>query len=250
MSQTAVQLYSLRYMEKPLPEILDMVGDTSLEGVEFANRISNAETDVENVVDSLARNNIEPVSAHVGLNELETNYQELTTLYNRLGCEKLVVPWLDPELFKSKQSVIEAADRISGVCNRLADDGFALHYHNHDQEFVSVGDTNGMDLLLSNVPELGFQIDIGWAKLGGVDPTDYLERYVNRISTVHFADVDVTDGVCTELGDGDIDIEAVLNVVNLLDGIEWYIYEHDEPVNPRESLNHGAKILDSFVSES
>ncbi|NGM67941.1 sugar phosphate isomerase/epimerase [Natronolimnobius sp. AArcel1] len=244
MARTAVQLYSLRDIDAPLPDILDLVGETPLEGVEFALRIREDETDVDAVLDALERNDLDVAAAHVGLEDLEERYDEMVDLYGRLGCETLVVPWLDPEHFESEEAVAAAADRLEAVKSALADDGFDLHYHNHDQEFVSLGEAAAMDELLARA-EIGFEIDLGWAQAGGVDPAEYVEEYADRISLAHFADADGETMECVELGAGDLDLEAVTEAVARAD-VEWYIYEHDNPENPRESLENGAETLESL----
>ena len=244
MVQTAVQLYSLRAIDEPLPDVLDLVGETPLDGVEFAHRVRGTETDVEAVVDALERNDLESAAAHVGLEDLEENYDEMTALYERLDCDTLVVPWLDPEHFESEEAVAAAAERLEAVANDLADDGFDLQYHNHDQEFVPLGDGTAMDELLART-EIGFEIDLGWAQAGGVDPVDVVDEYADRISHAHFADADGETMECVELGEGDLDLEAVVDAVERA-GVDWYVYEHDNPDDPRASLEHGAETLDSF----
>ena len=243
MVRTAIQLYSLRSIDEPLPAVLDLIGETSLDGVEFAHRVRNADTDA--VLDALDRNDLAPAAAHVGLDALEDDYEGATALYDRLGCDTLVVPWLDPEHFESAETVADAASRLGAVANDLADDGFDLQYHNHDQEFVPLGDGTAMDELLASVDDLGFEIDLGWARAAGADPTALVERYADRVSHAHFADADAETMTCVDLGEGDLDLDACLDAVRAAD-VEWYVYEHDDPDDPRASLRHGAETLDSF----
>lgn len=103
-----------------------------------------------------------------------------------------------------------------------------------------------MDELLERTDEaIGFELDLGWANVGGADPVDLLDQYGERISHVHFADADVASASPTELGEGDLDLEACAEAARSA-GVEWYIYEHDEPADPHESLAYGAETLDSF----
>ncbi|RKD98220.1 sugar phosphate isomerase/epimerase family protein [Halopiger aswanensis] len=245
MVRTAVQLYSLRDIDAPLPEVLDLVGETSFDGVEFATRIRDDETDLEAVIDALERNDLAVAAAHVGLDDLENDYEAVTELYDRLGCRTLVVPWLEPEQFASEASIADAAERLAAVADDLAADGFDLQYHNHDQEFVSLGTKTGLDELLGRAENVGFEIDLGWARAGGADPVTVVDRYADRISHAHFADADGETMTCVELGEGDLDLERTLEAVRRAD-VEWYIYEHDNPENPRESMAHGAEMLESF----
>lgn len=244
MAQTAIQLYTLREIDEPLPAVLKLVTETSLDGVEFAHRVANVDT--EKIVSTLDETDLDVAAAHIGLHALESDYEETTELYDELGCSDLIVPWLDPPNFESEEAVAEIADRLNNVADSLSKDGFTLHYHNHDQEFVDCGKHTAMDELLEQTDDsIGFELDLGWANAGGVDPVDFLKRHSDRISHVHFADADADSIEAVELGEGDLDLEACVNAARTAD-VEWYIYEHDEPADPHESLAHGAEMLESF----
>lgn len=242
MTRTAIQLYTLRDIDEPLPALLDRIGDTSFEGVEFAHRVGDA--DPGTVVDALARNDLAPAAAHVGLGALEESYDETTALYRTLGVETLIVPWLDPEHFESEAAVADAADRLNAVAADLAADGFALGYHNHDQEFATVDGRPALDELLARTDDcVGLELDLGWAAVGGVDPAAYLERHADRIEHVHFSDADAAAGDPVELGQGDLDLDACGDAAREGDA-DWFVYENDEPTDAAASLAHGAATLD------
>jgi sugar phosphate isomerase/epimerase len=244
MARTAIQLYTLREIDEPLPAVLREIAETPLEGIEFAHRVADADTKA--VVETLEETGLEVAAAHVDLDALETDYENTIARYGELGCRDLVVPWLDPPHFESEETVAKAAGRLNEVAARLSEDGFSLHYHNHDQEFINYGERTAMDELLEQTDEsVGFELDLGWANAGGADPIALLERYGDRISHVHFADADTESMACVELGEGDLDIETCVEAVRMA-GVEWYIYEYDEPADPVESLVHGAKTLASF----
>lgn len=244
MVRTAVQLYTLRGIDESLPDLLESVAETPLDGVEFAHRIADADTGA--VVETLAETDLAIAAAHVGLDRLESEYEETTALYGELDCPDLVVPWLAPSNFASEDAVTEVAQRLNGVAEALSEDGFHLHYHNHDQEFVDCGEHTAMDELLARTDDsIGFEMDLGWANAAGADPVDLFDRYGDRISHVHFADADTESMACVELGEGDLDLDACVEAAREA-GVEWYIYEHDEPTNPHESLLNGADTLDSL----
>ncbi|MFP8952455.1 sugar phosphate isomerase/epimerase family protein [Natrialbaceae archaeon A-arb3/5] len=243
MAQTAVQLYSLREMAQPLPTVLETVAETSFDGVEFAHRVRDS--DIEAVAAAIERTGLDVAGAHVGLDALEDDCEAVLTTYERLGCRRLVVPFLDETHFESSAAVDETARRLSELADTLADHGFSLHYHNHAHEFVDLGDRTAMTALLERTDEtLGFELDLGWASAAGVDPVALIERYGDRISLVHVADVDEATQSSVELGDGDLDLESCLAAARAAD-IDWYVYEHDEPTDPFASLEHGARTLET-----
>lgn len=242
MSQTAIQLYTLRKIDDPLPTVLEAVATTSFDGVEFAHRVRDA--DIKTVATTLERTGLSTASVHVGLEDLEESLEETVSRCDRLDCDTLVVPYLDETHFESTEAIESTAERLSAMATAVADRGFKLHYHNHDHEFVDCGDLTAIELLLDESdPSLGFELDLGWAVAGGVDPVALIERYGDRISHVHFADVDTETMSPVELGDGDVDLEACLSAARYAT-VEWYVYEHDEPTNARNSLEHGATVLE------
>ncbi|GAB7017429.1 sugar phosphate isomerase/epimerase family protein [Halostagnicola bangensis] len=242
MAQTAIQLYSLRELEEPLPDVLNEIDETSFDGVEFAHRIRDA--DGTEVARALERTGLTPASAHVDLESLEDDVSSTVKFYDRLGCDTFVVPYLDESHFESLEAVESTANRLSAVASDLSERGVDLHYHNHEHEFVTCGERTAMAELLKQTGDVvGFELDLGWANVGGVDPVAFLERYEERISLVHLADAETDSGSPTELGEGDLDLEGCLEAVERAN-VEWGIYEHDRPTDPRRSLSHGAETLD------
>jgi len=244
MARNSVQLYTLRDLDESVAATLDRVGNTGYDGVEFAHKVRDAPT--EDVVGALNRTDLDVAAAHVGLETLEEEYEATVEMYDRLCCETLVIPWLDPEHFETEQAVADAAGRVNDVADALESDGKSLAYHNHDQEFVSIGDTAAMDVFLDYTDtSVGFEIDLGWVTIGGSDPVDFVERYADRITHVHFADAVVASRASSELGEGDLDLDAAAAAVKRIDPL-WHIYEHDQPADPLASLTHGLDVLKSL----
>ena len=243
MARPAVQLYTLRAVETPLPDLLARIDDAGFEGVEYANRITEA--DIDSVVSALDETGLESAAAHVGINRLEDDIEEVIGFYRSLGCEHLVVPWLDPEAFATTEAVETTANRLQSVAEAVDDCGVDFSYHNHDHEFVTVDGETAFDRLadLTTRP-LGFEIDCGWAAAAGVDPVSVLDRLGDRVSLVHVSDAD-KDRSPAEVGEGVLDVPACADAVRE-HAIEWAVYEHDEPANAMESVAHGADVLGGF----
>lgn len=145
MARTAIQLYTLRGIDQPLPDVLRAVGETSFDAVEFAHQVGVA--DLKAVGEALEGTDLEVAAAHVGLDRLESEHEGTTAFYAELGCTDLVVPWLDPSNFETEEAVGAVAERLNRTA-ALDERGFRLHYHNHDREFVDRGDHTAMDELL------------------------------------------------------------------------------------------------------
>lgn len=243
MVRSAIQLYTLRRVEKPLVDLLTTIGEAGFEGVEYANRIGSS--DIESVNAALEKAGLESVAAHVDIEEIEDDPVNVVEYYHSIGCNRLVVPYLDGSHFESEDAIETTANRLTTLAETVSDHGASLHYHNHDHEFVDVNGQTGFERLADVTGDaLSFEIDLGWAAAAGVDPVSLLDRLGERVSLVHASDVDET-GSPTELGTGILDISACVAAVRD-HGIEWAIYEHDEPTDPMASVGRGAEILPRF----
>lgn len=146
MSREAIQLYTLRDLEEPLPEILERVAAAGFEGVEFANRLQ--ETDPELVATALDETGLEPIGAHVSLSELESNLETHITRCETVGCRTLVIPHLPISHFRTADNVVELAERLNTVGASLDERDFDLLYHNQDHDFLSLTDRTPISRLL------------------------------------------------------------------------------------------------------
>lgn len=241
MTRTAINLYSVRNLDEPTTAILDRVADAGYDGVQFSGGVGR---DVDAVRRTLADHGLDVTPPHVDVDDLETNLEETLARYDELGCDGVVVPWLPPEDFANEAAVSETVDRLTVLADRVRSAGFSFHYHNHNQEFQSVGTTTGFDRLFSET-DFHIELDVGWAAVGGRDPTVLIEMIGDRGPLIHLKDVDVESGTPVEIGTGDVDMQACADAARGV-GAEWLIYEHDHPEDPVESIEHGAEFLASL----
>jgi len=248
MARTAINLYSVRELDEPLPEILERVADAGYDGVQFSGGLGDA--DIEAVTEVLDRTGLETTGAHVDIAELEHELEETQALYQEtLGCDSAVVPYLSANHFASMRAVEHTAGRLTSLAHRLSDKGWKLHYHNHDHEFAELDDdTLAFDAFAAEASEIGLEVDVGWVQYAGYNPVDLINEYAERIDIVHLKDVaaDAPRDECfRELGEGDVDVQACADAARDANA-SWLVYEHDEPENPVESITHGADLLNSL----
>jgi sugar phosphate isomerase/epimerase len=241
MPPTAIQLWTLRNVDEPLPELLRRVGRTSFDGVELAGLDGH---DPAPIADALDDADLEIAGAHVGLDALQEGERADTIeTYDALGCSVLVVPYLDPKYFETIEGVQAVAADLDEAALDLADTDHTVCYHNHAHEFVDVDGRPAFDRLADVSSAVGFEIDTGWVKAAGQDPASVIERYADRIPLLHLTDHDVETGEHAEVGEGDVDNAAAVEAAGDLD---WLIYEHDEPTDPLQSLETGGEYLEQF----
>lgn len=237
---TALQLYSLRTVDEPLASLVETVGAMGYEGVEFAYRLPDA--DPEAVAETLERSGVAAAGAHVPIDQLD----ELGP-YRTLGCETLVVPYLDETNFESRAAVERTATRLTDAAERLVDRGIALGYHNHSHEFVRLEDGTAYEALAVATPTtVDLQLDVGHAALAGEDPVALLERYGDRIRQVHLKDYDLEREVSVALGEGDVDIAGCVDAALEAD-VEWGIVEFEDSDEPLDTAERSIEALGELL---
>lgn len=238
--QTGIQLYTLRELDASLPDQLSIVGETSLDGVEFAGVPSD-----DGLRDAVAATGLTVAGAHVQAEEIERDPGTVADACRALDAATVVVPYLDESHFIDRAAVTATAERLETLAGALDEHNCRLLYHNHDHEFVTPTDTDAttaFDLLVEGTDEsVGFELDLGWAEAAGRDPVDLLGQYGDRIPMVHLKDV-TADGEPTDLGDGVLDIPACVEAARDAD-VEWILFEHDQPEDPLESLATADAVL-------
>lgn len=235
MTQTAIQLYTLRTLDESVPELLDRVGETELDGVEFAGRCDAAPTAIR---EALERNGLVAAGAHVPLDALDDSLDETLETYGQIGCDTLIVPGVDPEYFASAGGVDDLADRLSDLAATLEVLGARLLYHNHAFEFADIEGTAGYDRLVEATDDLvEFELDVGLATFAGADPVDLLSRHGDRIPLVHMTDTDTgaPEPRHAEFGSGDVELSACARAARHA-GVDWLVYEHGGTADPEASL--------------
>lgn len=235
MSDSAIQLYTLRNVDLPFEDLLHKVAEAGFDGVEFANRVTAEDPD--HVVDVLETTGLEAAGAHVGIEALEDDQEETLDQYARLGCENLVVPWMGPEHFGSRDSVDVTVDRLESLGEALADSGFDLHYHNHDHEYTSLDGTTGFELFL-DTSTIGIELDCGLALAAGDDVAARLRSLGDRSRLVHLKDYDVEADESVPIGEGDLDLDGIAASIDENDS-DWVVYEY-EGDDPQDSLDMAA----------
>jgi sugar phosphate isomerase/epimerase len=156
------------------------------------------------------------------------------------------------------QRIAEHLNRLGSVCRR---DGLGLGYHNHHMEFARLEAARAYDVLvLSTDPELvQMELDVGWAKAGGVEPQDVLARYPGRFVSCHLKDFapdrplpeDLSGSPIPNMarmvapGDGAVDFVKVLAEMDR-QGIEHGFVECDLPQDGMEVARRGIRYLEGL----
>src|SRR5690606_26350236 len=103
----------------------------------------------------------------------------------------------------------------------------------------------GLELLLeASGPALAVELDLAWVARAGHDPAAFLGRFPGRVFAVHAKD-NAPDGQAQDeqgfaaVGQGVLDWKAILPAAADA-GVQWYIIEHDLPLDPATGVEAGA----------
>lgn len=103
---------------------------------------------------------------------------------------------------------------------------------------------------------IGFCFDTGHMMIGGTNPVKFAQEHADRIGHVHLKDVRkavaqrviddeityyaaVTEGLYTPLGQGDVDVKAILTALANAGYQGWYVLEQDNVVTEEPSTGAG-----------
>ncbi len=125
-------------------------------------------------------------------------------------------------------------------------EAFAIRtvFHHHCGGYVETPQEVARLMDLTDPSLLGLCLDMGHYAFGGGDPIEALRKYYDRIWHVHFKDFDpmigersvrynfdyfksVEAGVFCELGKGNVNFEAIVNILNEKGYEGWIVVEQD-----------------------
>lgn len=246
------QLYSCRNSAmKNLSAVLHSLAEFGYDGVELAGFCGHKP---EELREMMGREGLRAVSSHVPLAAWERDAEQVIREHRILGCEYLVIPYLDEEYRPGNPAFSDIICRLFEWGERTQEAGMQLLYHNHDFEFREVSGKNGLDFLMDSIPSkcLLPELDTCWIKYAGFDPGAYIQRYKGQCPVVHLKDYlssgkegEVPYGLLKEgtkeesqkiqkgfsfkpLGYGCQDIGKLVEASEE-SGAQWLVVEQDEP---------------------
>lgn len=256
----ALQLYSVRRdLDKDFEQVIKKVKEYGYDGVELASLHGK---EPEYVKKLLSDTGLTPISAHVPLDSMLKDPDGVFGTYAFIGCKYVAVPYLPEERRPKKPLFDKTLEQMEQLGKKAKEAGLQLLYHNHDFEFVKIGDRLGLDVIYETVPAglLQTQIDTCWVKVAGQDPAEYIRKYKGRAPVVHLKDFykQETDkdilmyeliGIKGKdhkpsdkkafgfmpLGFGQQDIPEILEASKEA-GASWVVVEQDEPQEGRTAL--------------
>lgn len=108
-----------------------------------------------------------------------------------VGAKYLVQPFMGQSAYRSLDTLKRYCDYFNMIGEKCKAKGLQFGYHNHDKEFSTQLEGQTMyDFMMTNTDpsKVTFEMDLYWARMGGVNPVDYFNKYPGRIQLWHIKD--------------------------------------------------------------
>ncbi len=224
----ALQLYTVRdATEKDLSGTFAELSAIGYRNVELAGHYGLSSSELKAKLEAA---DLKPISAHVGLSELEgANVGKTIESYLDLGVSTVVVPHLGDNDRLGGAGYPAVAERLNAAGELLSKYGVTIGYHNHDFEFRETFEgKSGIETLIEKTdPALvTFELDTYWALFADNDPVAFINKHATRLSLLHIKDLDPTDRSFAPVGTGSLPLDGIVDAaVNA--GVRYLIVEQD-----------------------
>ena len=251
-----LQLWSLRdSLPKDVPGTLARLRALGIREVEAAGL---AGMPIEGFRAALDKADLVCHSAHMDFDRLRTDTAGALKEAKALGVKFLVCPWIPHEgKVLTREGALKAVEVFNATGKAAKAEGVRFGYHAHGYEFAP--STEGMlfdTISRQTDPALvSFEIDIFWAKAGGVDPAKLIESLPGRVPLLHVKDLKkglelppgssgAPEDSDVASGTGQLDLPAIFRAARK-SGTEIF-YIEDESTKPWEQIPETVKYLSSL----
>lgn len=242
----SLQLYSMR----DIPDQIALLAKLPAIGIQHVEGYGGVYGDPAAYRAAMDANGIKMPSGHMGLAEIETDFDATMSIIQTMGISHVYAPYLeDKDRPTMTAGYIDLANRLNAAALRYAEHGISFGWHNHDFEFVPLDDGGvPIEILLDCAPDIKWEADLAWIIRGGGDPLDYINRYGGRITAVHVKDIaeagtNVEEDGWADLGSGILDWTAYLKACRAQSSDMIYALEHDKPSDP---ISYATRSAEAF----
>ncbi len=234
-----LQLYTLRAdFTRNVPATLDKVRDYGVKEVELAGTYNLSPEKFKEMLDARG---LKPISGHFSYDRYQTDVEGIAKEAKTLGLQYVGCAWIPHKDDFDEAECRDAIKNFNKAGEALAKHGLKFFYHTHGYEFTKYGESDLLDLLISqtNPKFVNFQMDVFWIVYPGKDPVALLKKYGSRWSLIHVKDMkkslktgvmtgqaDVTNDVA--VGTGQMNWPAILNQAKK-SGVKHYFIEDESP---------------------
>jgi sugar phosphate isomerase/epimerase len=203
----AVQLYSLREeIQSDLHGVIHRLADIGYVGVEPFGGL-----DHHTLAKLLKDHGLVASSAHLGL-PIDQNNRAALDAAEAYGIKRIVVPWQPEDRFTTVDGIKQVTDELNEAARFISQYGYELGYHNHWAEVGIVEGRPAYQIMFENLePNVFFEIDTYWVRVGGLDPAAVVKEMGSRAPLLHIKDGPGVRGqAMLAAGEGVMDFPAII----------------------------------------
>ncbi|MFO7945245.1 MAG: sugar phosphate isomerase/epimerase [Armatimonadota bacterium] len=173
--------------------------------------------------------------------------EETIDFATAVGTEVLMIDGGSTELPVDASSVQRVADAADELGQMAADNGMICTWHQHWGTLFQYPDQFAALMDATDPKYVKCTLDTAHLALGGFDIAETFRRYVNRMSYVHFKDLD-EDRRFADLKTGTVDLETPAQILRDNDFDGWAVCDLDyTDRGPRESSRHNFQTLKKLL---
>ena len=190
-----IQMYSLRDIsQNSLEEALKKVAEIGYKSVEFAGFFGHPAETVKGWLDKYG---LRVSGTHTMPFEFLEDFEAAVAYHEIIGNTDVIIPWFD---LSTKENIDKFVGIVNDLKPGLAERGIALHYHNHDFEFLPNKDGLIPYDEITSRTDIMLEIDTYWAFAAFSqtqcslpsgkkrDPIALLDQFVGRMKFYHLKD--------------------------------------------------------------
>ncbi|MEL6838874.1 MAG: sugar phosphate isomerase/epimerase [Pseudomonadota bacterium] len=248
MTRISYQLYCSRNFP-PLGDTLQMLSKAGFTEVEGYGGLFD---DLSGLKAALDANGLQMTSCHIGLDMIEDDPAAALAIIKMLGIKKVFAPFIGPDDRPTDTAGwLSFGMRLAAAAKPLQDAGVVFGWHNHAFEFDAT-DSGDMplDLIMQASDDLMLELDLGWVRVAGHDPVEWINKYARRISAAHIKDI-ARDGECVDedgwadVGHGIMGWPAIHSALQAV-GVDHYVLEHDNPTDDTRFATRSLASVKAF----
>ena len=175
------------------------------------------------------------------------------------GLSHIIFGYLLPQEHQTADDWKRICEAANQAGQKAQAAGLTMAYHNHNFEWEPVDNTTGWELLKQHMDGnlVPFELDLGWAKMAGQDPSQVLASVKDRVSLLHIKNLvelpepyvtieSMPADKFTELGAGTLNIPALMRQGKEA-GVTYCFYEQDNNWKP-DALGSAERSIEFLES--
>ena len=181
-NKIAAQLWSVRdAIDVDFVGTLKAIAEMGYTGVEFAGVGGISAKEMKQ---HLRDFNLDGVSAHIGLDNLQNNLEAEMEYLLTIGARFIVCPSAG---IRTVDDAKNLAAIFNGIGEKCFNNGLTLAYHNHDFEFKMDKGHYPLEVFYEHVNPryVKQQPDVYWVAYAGLDVNDYMVKNAARCPIIH-----------------------------------------------------------------